>query len=310
VLSPLVIGFVNNMPDTALRTTERQFRELLDAAARGRPLDLRLYALPDAPRSDAGRAYLGDRYQDISALWHNPVDGLIVTGAEPATRALTEEPYWPSLARLVDWAEQNTSSAVWSCLAAHAAVFRIDGIERQPLDGKLSGVFDCAIAIDHPMTASAPRSWCIPHSRCHGLSQQALVDKGYTILLRSDETGPDIFLKERKSLFLFIQGHPEYDAHALLREYRRDVDRFLAGRRHDYPEIPSAYFDGAAAASLAAFRARAERDGAAALMEPFPDVQIDEAVPQRWRASAVRLYQNWLAFLAERKLQRGGGGFA
>jgi homoserine O-succinyltransferase len=298
------------MPDAALRATERQFRELLDAAARGRPYDLRLYALADAPRSDAGRSYLSGRYQDITALWHNPVDGLIVTGAEPTTRVLTQEPYWPTLARLVDWAEQNTFSAIWSCLAAHAAVFRSDGIERQPLGRKLSGVFDCAVATDHPLTAGAPRTWCIPHSRFNGLSEQALLDKGYTILLRSDAAGPDIFVKERKSLFLFIQGHPEYDAQALLREYRRDVDRFLAGGRPDYPEMPSAYFDDVAAASLATFRKRAERGGSADLMAGFPDPPMDEAVSQRWRAPALRLYENWLAFLAQRKLRDGGGGFA
>jgi homoserine O-succinyltransferase/O-acetyltransferase len=306
VPSPLVIGLVNNMPDAALRTGEAQFRDLLGAAAQGRPLDLRFYALPDVPRSGTARAYLAGRYRDIAALWEQPVDGLIVTGAEPGTGDVRDEPYWPTLARLVDWAEENTSSAIWSCLAAHAGVLRLDGIERRPLGEKLSGVFESAIAADHPLVAGVPRRCWVPHSRCHGVPEQPLRDQGYAILLRSEEAGPDIFLKERKSLFLFIQGHPEYDAQALQREYRRDIGRFLAGRNPDYPEMPSGYFAAAATSVFAAFRERAEEGRRGDLAERIPDAEIDETVPPRWRVPALRVYQNWLTLLAaQRRSARG-----
>jgi len=52
-----------------------------------------------------------------------------------------------------------------------------------------------------------------------------------------------MFVKERKSLFLFFQGHPEYDADSLPREYRRDVGRFLRSERESYPGMPKGYFD-------------------------------------------------------------------
>ena len=42
---------------------------------------------------------------------------------------------------------------------------------------------------------------------------------------------------------VFIQGHPEYDARALTREYRRDVLRFLLGEQVGYPDLPFHYFD-------------------------------------------------------------------
>jgi hypothetical protein len=42
----VTVGLVNNMPDTALQSTERQFLELIDAAAGGMAVRLRLFSLP------------------------------------------------------------------------------------------------------------------------------------------------------------------------------------------------------------------------------------------------------------------------
>jgi homoserine O-succinyltransferase/O-acetyltransferase len=300
--APIVIGFVNNMQDAALRTAERQFGELVAAASRDRPVELRYYALPDVPRSAAGRAQIRRRYEDIGALWQARVDGLVVTGAEPMAPALQEEPYWPSLAQLVDWAEENTISTIWSCLAAHAAVLRIDGIERRLFGDKMSGVFESVKSKDHPATDGTPARWRVPHSRSNDIPKEALVAKGYDILVETEEGGADIFVKQRNSLFLFIQGHPEYDTGALQREYRRDVTRFLAGDREDYPDMPRSYFDAASAASFAAFRRRAEDHRTLDLLDDFPAGKTVEGATPSWRAPAVRLYENWLAFLAQRKI--------
>src|SRR5438445_3830267 len=49
------IGLINNMPSAALEATERQFHALLDAAGDDILVRLRLYALPDVPRTDLGQ---------------------------------------------------------------------------------------------------------------------------------------------------------------------------------------------------------------------------------------------------------------
>src|SRR6516165_8889898 len=121
----IVIGLVNNMPDPAIRATERQFGNLINAAAGNLDVKLRYFSLPDVPRSESARATFLRFYEDIDELWKGGVDGLIVTGAEPQTPELAHEPYWPALTRLIDWAEDNTISTIWSCLAAHAAVLHI-----------------------------------------------------------------------------------------------------------------------------------------------------------------------------------------
>jgi homoserine O-succinyltransferase len=300
----LVIGLVNNMPDAELENTENQFRDLLDAASSGLPVRLRLVALPEVPRSSAGRAQIRERYVDIAGLEDERVDGLIVTGTEPRARSLKEEPFWPALARLVDWAEQHTYSTIWSCLAAHAAVLHLDGIARQAFANKLSGVFECEKSANHDLVPSQPSRWFVAHSRHNGLPEKTLVVQGYQILCRSPETGPDIFMRQSRSLFLFLQGHPEYDRHALHREYRRDVGRFLRGRSDRYPEIPRNYFDADTMARLAEFRTRALGERCPELVAEFPAI-ADTAIVPNWSAAAVALYQGWLTYLYTARSRSG-----
>jgi homoserine O-succinyltransferase len=294
---PIVIGLVNNMPDSALLSTERQFRELLSAASQNAPVRLRLFSLSEPFRTETGKLYISQHYEHISELWRTRLDGLIVTGAEPRAQALPDEPYWSSLARLVDWAEEGGISTVWSCLAAHAAVLHMDGIDRRPFGEKLSGVFECVTAEDHKILAGAPTRWRVPHSRYNDLPEEALVAKGYRILSRSPEAGVDIFIKQRKSLSIFLQGHPEYDRGALLREYRRDIGRFLAGERDSYPAMPRGYFDEDAAATFAAFRARTEPSRCIDLLSGFPAAEAEKRLVHHWRDLSVHMYANWLSCL-------------
>ena len=73
---------------------------------------------------------------------------------------------------------------------------------------------------------------------------------GYRLLTRSAAAGADAFVREEQggSLFVFFQGHPEYETDTLAREYRRDVGRFLRGEREHYPAAPEGYFNDAATA--------------------------------------------------------------
>lgn len=296
---PIVIGLVNNMPDAALRATERQFHNLLDAASHDRLVSLRHFSLPELPRAAAAQSHIGQYYEDLSELWSSHLDGLIVTGTEPRAPALTDEPYWPTLTKLVDWAEGQTFSTVWSCLAAHAAVLHIDGIERQRLAKKLSGVFDCAKASEHRMVADAPSSWSVPHSRYNGLPTEELIARGYQVLSSSVETGADLFIRTGHSLDVFVQGHPEYEAETLLREYRRDVGRFLTGETTSYPEMPRGYFNGDAIAALTEFQQEALVGRKTELLEEFPLARLEAGISFTWQDAAVRMYANWLSYLAD-----------
>jgi homoserine O-succinyltransferase len=288
------------MPDTALRSTERQFRELLAAASRGIRVSLRLFHVSQVPRSQAARSHLHQHYEDVGALRSERLDGLIVTGTEPRASNLKDEPYWRALTKLVDWAEDHTISAIWSCLAAHVAVLHADGVERFSLAGKLVGVFECVKTADHPLVAGASARWRVPHSRANGLAEDALVRNGYCILSRSTVAGVDMFSAQRNSLFLYMQGHPEYDPEALFREYRRDVMRYLGGEQRAYPEIPFDYFDEETSDALAGFRRRAIRSRDVDLIADLP-ARAKCGVRYLWHEHALRIYANWLSYLAAQK---------
>jgi homoserine O-succinyltransferase/O-acetyltransferase len=298
------IGLVNNMPSAALESTERQFRARLRAAADGIAVRLTLYALPDVPRTEAGQRHVSSYYSDIDDLWNNPVDGLIVTGTEPRAQNLKDEPYWGSLAKLLEWAERHTHSAIWSCLAAHGAVLHVDGIVRRRLPDKCLGVFESARVSDHPLTARVPARSHMPHSRWNEIPEDALRTCGYQVLARSQHAGADVFVKQGRSLFVFFQGHPEYEADTLLFEYRRDIGRFLRRESDRYPSMPQGYFDQETVDLLAAMRERALADRREELLADFPTALAASRARNTWREAAVRLYRNWLLYLCAQKERR------
>jgi homoserine O-succinyltransferase/O-acetyltransferase len=302
----LTIGLVNNMPDAALDATERQFMDLVRAASPGLIVRFKLFSVPEIPRSEQARLALTARYRDISELWDTHLDGLIVTGNEPRAPSLRDEPYWPSLTKLVAWAEHNTDSTIWSCLAAHAAVLYANGIEREPRKEKLFGVFHCDVVRWHPMTAGIPSRLPVPHSRHNDLPAAALGANGYRVLSRSAATGVDMFVGPDRgaSLFLFLQGHPEYDADSLAREYRRDVGRFLRGERESFPALPQNYFDKRASQLIEDFSARARTERTEKLVRQFPMKAIETGLQSSWQASAISVYRNWVAYLQERRANR------
>jgi len=302
----LTVGLINNMPDAAVEATERQFVWLLRAAAPDVVVRLKFFGMTEVPRSERLRAELAGRYRDIGELWETRLDGLIVTGTEPRAEDLREESYWATFGKLVDWAQKNTASTIWSCLAAHAAVLHLDGIERRRLAQKKFGVFACDAVSAHPLLKNAAPRLNVPHSRYNDLPEAALTASGYRLLSRSAAAGVDMFVQEEGlfSLFLFLQGHPEYEAATLLREYRRDVERFLRGERADYPAMPQGYFNPSAAVLANGFRARALRAPRDGLIAEFPTAALAAALDASWRRSAVGLYRIWVDYLKERRAER------
>ena len=122
------VGLVNNMPDGAMRATELQFARLLKEASGALDVRLRLFSMGSIPRSEQMRSRMAGFYDDAAFLQAANLDALIITGAQPGAADLRDEPYWQELAQLIDWAETGTISALFSCLAAHAAVLQLDGV--------------------------------------------------------------------------------------------------------------------------------------------------------------------------------------
>jgi len=295
------VALINNMPDTALEDTESQFFDLLDTAADEIPVYIKLYSLPKIQRSDRARQHLDSFYFGIDDLLNARFDGVILTGTEPHHPDLRNEAYWGDLVTVLDWAEENTASTILSCLAAHASVLHTDGISRHPLADKQFGVFEERKVGDHMLTDGTSEPMRFPHSRWNEVQENALTSCGYAVLTNSLKAGVNLFVKKRKqSLFVHFQGHPEYGAATLAKEYRRDIKRFLRQERHTYPTMPYGYFDMAATKSLIEFRERAESHRQEGLMAEFPEAIVSNGAESAWHSAATRVYRNWLHYVAYR----------
>jgi homoserine O-succinyltransferase len=299
----LAIGLLNNMPDSALEATERQFISLLGAASDSFSIELSLLAMPGIPRGEVALRRIQERYVSTELLDELKLDGLIVTGREPLTPNLSDEPYWASFVQVLEYARENTFSTIWSCLAAHAAVLHMDGIKRVRSDEKHCGVFECTAIAEHPITKNVPKLYRLPHSRWNGLSEAELSRCGYEVLTRASSAGVDSFIRQSKqrSLFLFFQGHPEYEPDTLLLEYRRDVNRFLKGEASRYPNVPAGYFDESTLKELDEIR----RDTSVRLPQETM-VHLDRVLSRAraangWHATAMTIYRNWLEYMAIQK---------
>jgi homoserine O-succinyltransferase/O-acetyltransferase len=295
------VGLVNNMPDAAMRATELQFARLLKEAAGALDVRLRLFSMRSIPRGEQTRSRMAGFYDDAAFLQASNIDALIITGAQPSTADLRDEPYWAELAHLIDWAEGGTISTLFSCLAAHAAVLRLDGIARRPLPVKLSGLYESRRAEDDPLFFSTGANVPVPHSRGNDIAESDLVAKGYRVLSRLENGQVDIFTREPPghSRFVLFQGHPEYDLGTLGREYLRDMGRFLRGESDERPKIPENYFDRATETRLAEVRGQQESD-----LARYSEI-VTGALPLKlWRANTVKLFANWLTLVAAAKARK------
>ncbi|HUA88426.1 MAG TPA: homoserine O-succinyltransferase [Steroidobacteraceae bacterium] len=298
---PLRIGLINNMPDSALQSTEAQFCALLEAASGSERITVRLSSFPELPRGADALARIESAYWPLEQLLGEGLDALVVTGTEPRAPLLSDEPYWHRFGQLLDYAERRTHASIWSCLAAHAAVETLDGIRRQRRAEKRSGVYEHHILGGHPLLQGVGGPLRMPHSRWNELPLRPLREAGYTLLSWSDDSGADAFVRHQDSLMLFFQGHPEYEGNTLLKEYRRDVGRYLNRTQEHYPTLPVGYLSTEATATMESFRRAAVAERRPELLERFPFAEVNANLHNTWQAPAVAIYRNWLAHIQARR---------
>ena len=198
---------------------------------------------------------------------------------------------------MIEWARLNTASTIFSCLAAHAGALHLDGIERQPLAEKCAGVFAFTARETHPLVGKKGSASFSPHSRYNGLLESELERAGYRILTSSPVHGVETFIKDFGSQFVFLQGHPEYDANSLAREYRRDMDRYLRRLTERKPPRPKGYFSVEAEAELSAMERRAYDDRDSVQIDELSAIVSMAPTEAAWRNTAVSFYRNWIEMI-------------
>ena len=295
----LHIGFLNMMPDAALRATERQFIRLVGGCNRIAQFFVYPFSLPGLSRDQETVEYIERYYSDFETLRGEGLDALIITGANVSNPALSDEPFWEPLIDVVNWASENVASILCSCLATHALLKHFHGIDRQPLPQKRWGVYSHRVsAKDHPLLREINTRFDVPHSRYNDISRAQLEAAGLTVLAESEDGGVHMAVSPDLFRVIYMQGHPEYDVNSLFKEFRRELHRYARGERDSRPPLPEHYLPGeAAAAAEAAIQSAASARDSGAPFDDTLEADIGNLLDNTWGDTAKAIVNNWLGLV-------------
>lgn len=295
----LHIGLLNMMPDAALTVTEQQYMRLVGSCDRIVQLYMYPFTVPGLPRGAAAQQHIERFYADFGQLQHEGLDALIISGANVTSPALDLEPFWGPLQDVIAWATDNVTSILCSCLATHALVRHLHGIHRRRLPAKMWGVFEHRVRHrSHPLTQDVNTRFDAPHSRWNDVSQADLEAAGLHVLASSDEAGVHLAVSSDGFRIVYFQGHPEYDRTSLLKEYKREVGRFLTGELDEPPPYPDRYLVGPSLAIAERYLREATAARAEGRPIPeFPEAAFDPYLDNTWGDTGRALFNNWLGLV-------------
>lgn len=292
----LHIGLLNMMPDAALEATERQFFRLVGQSNQIAQFYVHPFTIPALARGHVAQAYVDQYYESFDKLQRDGLDALIITGANVTQPDLSAEPFWKPLIEIIDWAYENVTSTLCSCLATHAVLQFRHNQRRARLPAKRWGVYSHRVVQPrHPLVCDVNTTFDVPHSRFNDVSREQFIAAGLKVLVESDEAGVHLAVSEDLFRVVYFQGHPEYDTISLLKEYKREVSRFVQNLITEYPPFPKHYFSLRTQAILSEYQVRviaAKRRG-----EPtpiFPEALIRPVLDNTWHDSAEAVINNWM----------------
>ena len=259
-IRPLKILLLNLMPKKI--ETETQFSRLLGNT----PLqvELELIHTKSHKAKNVSEEHLLAFYKTFDEVKCNNYDGFIITGAPVEHLPFEEVEYWDELCEIMEWSKTHVHSTLHICWGAQAGMYYHFGINKQPLDAKLFGVF--------PHTLDYKRSilfrgfddtFMVPQSRHTTVKREDVEAVSEIKILASSEECGVYAAMTKKGKQIFITGHSEYDADTLKGEYLRDLG---LGKPIS---IPKNY---------------------------FPNDDPRKAPAVTWRSCANLLFSNWLNY--------------
>ena len=259
-IRPLRMLLLNLMPKKI--ETETQLTRLLGNT----PLQIELTLLRmKAHKSlNTSQEHLHCFYKTFSEVKDTCYDGMIITGAPVEHLPFEEVDYWPELCEIMEWSRSHVHSTMHICWGAQAGLYYHYGIEKQPLEKKLFGVFPHRSEYRESMLLRGfDDVFMVPHSRHTTVRREDVEAMPSLQILASSEEAGVCIVRNRQGRQFFMMGHSEYDARTLENEYLRDVK---AGKPID---VPKNYYPG--------------------------DDPSKEPIVS-WRGHANLLYSNWLNY--------------
>lgn len=259
-IRPMEVAILNLMPNKI--ETEVQILRMLSNTPLQINVDfVRIHANAS---KHTPQEHMDNFYRLFDDVKDKQYDGLIITGAPLALIDYEQVTFWDKICEVFDWAEKNVTSTMFSCWAAHAALYHHYGIQRKLRSKKLAGVYQhCIVDPREPLTRGFDQQFNVPHSR-YGFIEQSKYQQvaNLKVIAQSNSAGVYLVASANKRQ-VYLTGHPEYDASTLAEEFERDV------KQDKNCPLPENYFIN-------------------------DDVALSP--PSSWRSHGSLLFTNWLNY--------------
>ncbi|QJC35292.1 homoserine O-succinyltransferase [Enterobacteriaceae endosymbiont of Donacia proxima] len=265
--SQLKILFLNLMFKKI--NTENQIIRLLSNSSLF--IDLSLLAVSD----DKSLNYLSIHhinkyYSHLEQINNKYYDGLIITGAPLGLINFTDIRYWKEFVKIIHWAHEHVNSILSICWSVQAILNILYKIPKKINESKLLGIFKHKILLKNSyLIQGFDDYFFVPHSRYSDFSLDLI--ENYTdlnIISFSKKAGVYLFTSQ-KNKYIFITGHPEYDALTINEEYLNDLKNKLR-----FTNLPYNYY-------------------------PLNNPKLKPKI--NWRSHGNLLFLNWLNYLFYQK---------
>jgi homoserine O-succinyltransferase len=259
-IRPMKVAILNLMPNKI--ETEVQILRVLSNTPLQINVDfVRIHANES---KHTPKEHLDNFYRLFDDIKNTQYDGLIITGAPLALMEYEKVTFWDKICEIFDWAEENVTSTMFSCWAAHAALYHHYGLRRHLRKEKLSGVFQHSpIDQKEQLTRGFEEFFNVPHSRFGYIDKSDYLSiPELKIIAESPQAGVYVVASKNKQQ-VYLTGHPEYDSTTLDEEFQRDLKANVDA------VMPNNY---------------------------YIDGDITKVPHSSWRSHASLLFTNWLNY--------------
>jgi homoserine O-succinyltransferase len=262
-IRPLRIGILNIMPKGETYEPYLLF-PLSRTIIQIEPVWIRLHTHKYKTTDQSHLELNYDYFEDTIARTN--FDGLVITGAPVEEIPYEQVTYWSECVQILEYARKNITSTLGICWGG-LALAKLLGIEKEMYPKKKFGIFETHnLERAHPITGEMDDIFWCPQSRHSGIPDAIMEserERGNLNLLAYTKNGGGYTIFESADRrYLMHLGHPEYEAHRLVEEYKRDV---ALGRK----DVP-----------------------------PPANVDVDRPL-NRWRSHGLEFFAQWIRFLYE-----------
>ena len=198
-IRPIRIGILNLMP----LKEDAELQLLRSLSNTPLQVDVTFVHVASHKSKNTATSHLNKFYETFEEIKNQKFDGFIITGAPVEQMPFEEVDYWEELKTIMEWTKTNVTSTLHLCWGAQAGMYYHYGIDKEPLDEKLFGVFwHKVLNRKIPLVRGFDDVFLAPHSRHTDIPLEKIrQDIRLTILAESEKAGAFLVMAEEEISF-------------------------------------------------------------------------------------------------------------